>query len=1444
MRSRHKHARSGPLFTADRAVSSVLRNEAMTEMANIPQQTKNATDEALAAVEDALNIRPASDRVEPRMTPEAPLDPHQEQAASQVTTDLFRDTETHDWPAGDSTPRLPANDDRAHMGEILRTLRRRRARAPYLVATIAALGWVGGALALAFLSSAELQTLIATPRVGFAVMAGIVSAVVVPVIFFYVIAHMFSRSQDMRVVAESMAEVAMRLAQPETAAREQIVSVGQAIRREVAAMGDGVERALARAAELEALVHNEVSALERAYNDNEVRIRDLLSELTNQRDTLVSQSEQVRKAIGSVHLDLSHDITSVGDLVAEKVNEVAQRVTRSLTEKGEHITLALGHAGDSMIDALSERGSNLLDRLESTSDRATTAIGSASDRLSASLNFKTEHVHDEFADMAARLQQMMTARLDLVAQGFAQKTAGTVENMAGRSQQLTDAINETAKRAADTIVARADDVNSTLRSAGDSLVLDLSLRGGDVVAKMEQTGANITDTLVSRSNNVADTFRENAETLVTALNSRSDAVKDMLAARLQAFEEMFNKGGTELTEKISRDSNNLGNLVTRHITEFDHTVKTYGGELVERLGQRTQDVADAMRAYLDTFDSRVSGRATDLSATLDTRLTQFEDMLGGRVTELATTLTDGGKEVVGALDKRIREVTGTINTRGAEVADAISAKIGEMDKTLGERAMEVADTLDGRISRFEELLVGRAVTVTDQIENRTKAAADTLNARMEQLSQAIKSNASEAEKSLGALALSTTDAIRSSASEVERTLTGVSDEVSRSFISRAEEITNSVSKRTDEMSAILSDKSGGILHALSEKGEKFAQDITTATDLALASIEQKGLVFTRSVVDNGAEITRMINTAGESAANSVNRTLNELQDTAAKAIEKSKDTATTTVNEMMETHNMLRTDTTALFERLREANIMLQEVLSGSHENMSALENTLMLRVSEFVAAMHEVTGTTTDATDRVETTISNFREITTHVVTDLGQLAGQFEAHGRDLGLAAELIDRSNQRTEDAVGERRVQLDSLVATLDIRTEDIEQRLKRFSGLLDESLEAASNRAREVARLVSESSADGTRAISEQFERVRENAELERTRTVETMRTVYAETSSEADRLFRDANERFVDAAQGMRSIYEQSAGDTSALFRDASQRFAETVQDMKQMAAEMQRELEATRTELRRGVFELPQETAESAAQMRRVIVDQIEALAELNRIVARHGRNLDSVEPVQQPRRLREEPTLAVIGGRNELSPRVETAPPPPRPASPRPEVANFAPAARRTEAPSPSLSPAQPNAGRGWLSDLLTRASREESEPAREFPREPVREAARGTEERPPRHSIESLDSLSVDIARMIDHDAAADLWDRYKRGERNVFTRRLYTLQGQQAFDEIRKKYRADREFKQTVDRYISEFERLLEEVSRDDRGQMVARTYLTSETGKVYTMLAHAAGRFD
>ena len=86
------------------------------------------------------------------------------------------------------------------------------------------------------------------------------------------------------------------------------------------------------------------------------------------------------------------------------------------------------------------------------------------------------------------------------------------------------------------------------------------------------------------------------------------------------------------------------------------------------------------------------------------------------------------------------------------------------------------------------------------------------------------------------------------------------------------------------------------------------------------------------------------------------------------------------------------------------------------------------------------------------------------------------------------------------------------------------------------------------------------------------------------------------------------------------------------------------------------------------------------------------------------------------------------------------------------------------------------------------------------------------------------------------------ERYQRGERDVFTRRLYTIQGQHTFNEILRKYQSEPEFQKAVDRYVEDFERLLTDIARNDSDNMMTQTYLTSDTGKVYTMLAHASGR--
>ena len=231
-----------------------------------------------------------------------------------------------------------------------------------------------------------------------------------------------------------------------------------------------------------------------------------------------------------------------------------------------------------------------------------------------------------------------------------------------------------------------------------------------------------------------------------------------------------------------------------------------------------------------------------------------------------------------------------------------------------------------------------------------------------------------------------------------------------------------------------------------------------------------------------------------------------------------------------------------------------------------------------------------------------------------------------------------------------------------------------------------------------------------------------------------------------------------------------------ATGRFREPTGEMRGMTGQIQQELETTRAELSRGVVELPQETQETTANMRRVVADQIKALNELSTLVSRSNRAVDAApRPCSRGASTSRPAARRVAAGRGRVPRRWPTRfavrADSPRPAAARPTLPRRGRRRRRADGAAKrrlALRPPQPRLAGGRA-----------AEPP-----------AAGAPERAPRQPLDSLETISGDIARMIDHDAAVELWDRYKRGERNVFTRRLYTLQGQQTFDEIRRKYRRD------------------------------------------------------
>lgn len=500
---------------------------------------------------------------------------------------------------------------------------------------------------------------------------------------------------------------------------------------------------------------------------------------------------------------------------------------------------------------------------------------------------------------------------------------------------------------------------------------------------------------------------------------------------------------------------------------------------------------------------------------------------------------------------------------------------------------------------------------------------------------------------------------------------------------------------------------------------------------------------------------------------------------------------------LTDTKRRLEADVTEILNKIETSNSNLQGIVATAGENLNEVEGNLARRAGEFRSAVDRAVSETNSTTALITEQVANLRDVTDTTLADIKNLTGRFGDQSEELTKAARHLEDTNRSVESRVSERRTAIEDVADTLLAKTEAVDTLMRSFTKTLSETLETADDKARDAANMLSAAAEAASKQVSEQFESMRLTAGMEGQKAREAIRSAQDDIIAEMTRTVTEASDRFNDAAARMRDV-----------------------------ARDVHRELEATRSELKQGVLNLPEEAEESSAALRKVVNEQIRALTELSEIVAKQSNALDISRPQAQAA--------------------VASAAPAPAPQQQAP--VNYAPAApaRQQSAPASEPRPApvttrrqQPapaetssSGGKGWVADLLRRASRDD-------------DAGSDTDmSRTPLHTVESLNSLSVDIARAIDHETFVDLWNRYRNGERHVFTRRLYTLQGQQTFDEIRQKYSRDPEFRTAVERYVADFEQLLAQVSRNDRDNMLGQTYLTSDTGKVYTMLAHASGRLD
>ena len=105
------------------------------------------------------------------------------------------------------------------------------------------------------------------------------------------------------------------------------------------------------------------------------------------------------------------------------------------------------------------------------------------------------------------------------------------------------------------------------------------------------------------------------------------------------------------------------------------------------------------------------------------------------------------------------------------------------------------------------------------------------------------------------------------------------------------------------------------------------------------------------------------------------------------------------------------------------------------------------------------------------------------------------------------------------------------------------------------------------------------------------------------------------------------------------------------------------------------------------------------------------------------------------------------------------------------------------------------------------------------------------------IDSMNSASIDVGKILSDEVDDKAWDAYLKGNRGVFTRRAVRLLDGSETRDIRAHYETDLEFQQAANRYVHDFESMLRRVLAERDGGMIAVTLMSSDMGKLYAALA-------
>jgi hypothetical protein len=644
-------------------------------------------------------------------------------------------------PAGPVRGKIAANDDVPSIGGLIYALEQKPSSKVFRLATIGSIVWAIGGLTIGALTlapqwqaGASLATLLLQPAAFYTA-----TAVIAPIGIIWLLALLSWHVASLALKSSTMSEVAIRLAEPDRTAEQSIASLGQAVRRQVSFMNDAVSRALGRAGELEALVHNQIAELERSYEQNEQRIRDLIRELSGERHALVDTSTSVTDTLRTLGTEIP--------MLIEKLSTQQVTLSQIITGAGENLANlegSLATATGRFEGTVGARTQQLQTVLEDYTAAFATALGTRTEQmrltfdgymqtLDTTLGNRTENLQTVFEEYARALDTTLSnraqaldvqlvertrsldeafqKRLELFDDQIVRSTTAIDTAVSEKASLLTNALELHASSFRETIARQAADLDesvmngiSAVRRTSENITRQ-TMKAIDGLAKQSGALQNVAENLFSQIHGVTDRFESHGEQILKAAN-----VLDTANLRIESTLQSRHAELANTLDRFSGKADEFGRTLAGYSTDLEGSlsnIEVRARAIAEELRDGAESRSRVLMSELERVKNETEAQSDRAIADLRTRFHSVSSDLSREFEELSTRLASASDET--------RE-------RAAEAATTLAREQARIREEAARLPASTRETAESMRRALQDQL--RAIEQLNQISQRANAPRD------------------------------------------------------------------------------------------------------------------------------------------------------------------------------------------------------------------------------------------------------------------------------------------------------------------------------------------------------------------------------------------------------------------------------------------------------------------------------------------------------------------------------------------------------------------------------------------------------------------------------------------------------------------------------------------------------------------------------------------------